>query len=294
MLMPDSRFLRIIFLFFLGLAALSSCEKFQGDQEVPAYLSIDSIYVITDYALQGTASHNITDAWVYVDGQIIGAFEMPAKFPVLSNGVHKVVIMPGIKKNGISSTRATYDFYAPINLNVKFGIDSVTKLNTLKTTYAANTNFLWKEDFEGTSIKLDTTTRSTVPVGVTPEGSPLSIEGLHSAIMITDTANDFAEAQSHDEFVIPYAPVYLELNYNVNTITTVGVIMTGPSAFIQQPVVNLNVTNGRAKKIYVELTPALNSVSGIDHFRVYFGAFKEDSLQKGIIILDNIKVVTPK
>ncbi|MCX6287697.1 MAG: hypothetical protein NTY96_11335 [Bacteroidetes bacterium] len=285
---------RSLCLFFLGIVFLASCEKFKGDQEVPAYLSIDSIYIYTDYAIQGSASQNISDSWVYVDGQLIGAFQMPAKFPVLQKGTHKVTIMAGIKKNGISSTRATYDFYSSINFNVKFGIDSVTQLKTLKTTYASNTNFIWKEDFEGTSIKLDTTNRSTVPVNVTPEGSPLSIEGLHSAIMITDTANDFAEAQSHDEFLIPYAPVYLELNYNINTILTVGVILTGPYAFIQTPVVNLNVTNNKSRKIYIELTPALNSTSGIDHFRVYFGAFKDANLKNGIIILDNIKVVSTK
>ncbi|MCX6283253.1 MAG: hypothetical protein NTW31_03310 [Bacteroidetes bacterium] len=291
---PVTRMVKNLCLLFLVVVFLASCEKFKGDQEVPAYLSIDSIYIYTDYAIQGSASQNITDSWVYVDGQLIGAFQNPSKFPVLQKGTHKVTIMPGIKKNGISSTRATYDFYAPISYNVKFGIDSVTKLKTLKTTYAANTNFLWKEDFEGTSIKLDTTNRSTVPVKVTTEGSPFTIEGLHSAIMVTDTVNDFAEAQSHDSFVIPYAPVYLELNYNINTVLTVGVILTGPYAFVQTPVVNLNVTNNKSKKIYIELTPALNSTSGTDHFRVYFGAFKDPSLPKGIIVLDNIKVVTTK
>lgn len=283
-----------LWLLLLGLAVLSSCEKFKGPQEVPAYLSIDSISVYTDYAMQGSSSHNITDSWVYVDGQLLGAFENPSKFPVLQTGVHKVTILSGIKKNGIASTRAAYDFYAPVNLNVKFGMDSVTKLNIVRTTYASNTNFVWKEDFEGTSIKLDTTNRSTVPVGVTPEGSPLTIEGLHSAIMVTDATNDFAEAQSHDEFPIPYSPVYLELNYNVNTILTVGVILLGPYSYIQTPVVNLNVTNNRAKKIYIDLTPSLNSTSGVDHFRVYFGAFKDAGLQQGIIVLDNIKVLTAK
>jgi len=300
MLIPDTRFIRTLLLIFLGLAVLTSCEKFKGPQEVPAYLSIDSVYVYTDYAIQGSSSANITDAWVYVDGQLIGAFELPRnttnnKFiPVLQNGVHKVTIMAGIKKNGISSTRGAYDFYAPINFSAKFGTDSVTKLKTLKTTYATNSVFLWKEDFEGTSIRLDSTNRSTVPVKVTPEGSPLTIEGLHSAMMITDTSRNFAEAQSHDEFPIPFAPVYLELNYNINTILTVGVIMTGPSIYIQMPVLNLTVTNNKSRKIYVDLTPALNSVPGITYFRVYFGAFQEIGLKNGVIILDNVKVVTSK
>jgi hypothetical protein len=285
---------------FPFVVLFTSCEKFSGSQEVPAYLSIDSIAVNTDYALQGSASHNITDAWVYVDGALIGAFELPRnsknmKFiPVLQSGTHKVSILSGIKKNGISSTRSAYEFYAPINLNLKFSPDSTTKVATIRTTYASSANFVWKEDFEGTSIKLDSTTRSTVPVQVTPEGSPLTIEGLHSALMITNDTNDFAEAESHDLFDIPYAPVYLELNYNVNVITTVGVYLIGPGMFTQMPVVNLNVTGNKPKKIYIDLTPSLNAIEGIKQFKVYFGAFKESTVSQGIIVLDNIKVVTSK
>jgi hypothetical protein len=292
--MPGTKFTAWIFLFVAGISLLTSCEKFSGSQEVPAYLKIDSIYITTDYSTQGSASHHITDSWVYVDGQLIGVFEMPAKFPVLATGIHKVTVLAGIMKNGISSTRGAYDFYTPINLNVKFGMDSVTGLKTLKTTYATSANFLWREDFEGTSISVDTTDRSTVPIKTTPEGSLLTIEGIHSAIMVTDTANDFAEAQTHLSYTIPSAEVYLELNYNINTIMTVGVILTGTSAYLQMPVLNLNVTGGKAKKIYIDLTPSLNSTTGMDHFRVYFGGFKDSDVDKGIMIVDNMKLLTSK
>ncbi|MEI8005705.1 MAG: hypothetical protein WCI48_05825 [Bacteroidota bacterium] len=292
--MPGTRYTIGFSFFILGMIILTSCEKFKGSQEVPAYLKIDSIYITTDYSTQGSASHNITDAWVYVDGQLIGAFEMPCKFPVLQSGIHKVAVMAGIKVNGISSTRAAYNFYTPINLNVKFGIDSVTSLNTIHTTYSTSANFLWREDFEGTSISLDTTNRSTVPVKTTAEGSPLTIEGIHSAIMLTDSTNDFVEVQSHVNFPIPLSEVYLELNYNINTILTVGVILTGYSSYLQMPVVNLNVTNGKVKKIYIDLTPALNATTGIDHFRVYFGGFKAAGVKQGIMVLDNVKLITSK
>jgi hypothetical protein len=153
---------------------------------------------------------------------------------------------------------------------------------------------MWKEDFEGSSISLDSTNRSTVPVKTTPDGSPLTIEGLHSAIMITDTAHNFAEAQSHVDYVIPIATVYLEVNYSTNTILTVGVILTGITTFIQLPIINLNPTNGKSKKIYIELTPALNYTTGIDHFRVYFGGFMDAGLTQGIMVIDNVKIVTSK
>jgi hypothetical protein len=292
--MPDVRFLPVYCFFIPVIFVLASCEKFKGDQQVPAYLSIDSIYIYTDYATQGSTSQNITDAWVYVDGQFIGAFELPAKFPVLEMGIHKVEVMAGIKKNGISATRWAYEYYAPIIYNVKFGIDSLTKMHTLKTTYSTSANFLWKEDFEGTSMSLDSTNRSLVPVLRTPEGSNLTIEGLHSAMMVIDSLHDFAEAQSHDVFPISFAPTYVELNFNTNNVLTVGVILYGPSAFYQIPILNLNVTNNQQKKIYVDLAPALTGYPGVDQFRVYFGTFKDTGVKQGVIILDNIKVITSK
>jgi len=290
--MPDVDFLRTCCFFLPVLFILASCEKFKGDQEVPAYLSIDSIYVYTDYAIQGSPSHNITDAWVFVDGQFIGAFELPAKFPVLQVGVHKVEVMPGIKKNGIEATRWIYEYYAPIIYNLKFGLDSLTKMKTLKTTYSAQTDFLWKEDFEGTSIKLDTTNRSLVPVQLTPEGSNLTIEGLHSAMLVIDSAHDFVEVQSHDEFPISFSPTYVELNFSTNNSLTAGVILYGPYAFYQIPVLNLNVTNNQKKKIYIDISPAITGYSGVDHFRVYFGTFKDSGVKQGVIVLDNIKLIT--
>ena len=72
------------FLCILFITA-TSCEKFSGDQTIPAYLGIDSIYLSTDYNSEGTASQRITDAWVYVDDEFLGAFELPARLPVLKS-----------------------------------------------------------------------------------------------------------------------------------------------------------------------------------------------------------------
>lgn len=292
--MPVVRFLRYFSFILPLILLLASCEKFSGDQEVPAYLSIDSIYVYTDYGLQGSASSNITDAWVFVDGQFIGAFQLPAKFPVLVSGIHKVEVMPGIKKNGISATRWIYEYYTPIIYNLKFGIDSLTKMKTLKTTYSSETNFLWKEDFEGSSIKLDTTNRSLVPIQLTPAGSSLTIEGLHSAMLVIDSAHNFVEAQSHDVYPISYSATYLEMNFSTNNTFTVGIFLYGASAFYEVPIMTMNVTNNLKKKVYIDLSPALTGYTGVDHFRVYFGTFKDDAVKQGVIILDNLKLVTSK
>jgi hypothetical protein len=273
---------------------VTACEKFTGDQSVPAYLSIDSIYLSTDYYTQGTSSQYITDAWVYVDDEFIGAFELPAKFPVLKSGKHHVKIWPGIKRNGIAATRVTYAFYNPIEKDLKLGLDSTTKAGTLKTTYQTTASFVWKEDFDDVAVSLDTTNRSTAYIQRTASGSPFTFEGSHSGMVVFDSVHDFFEAQTHSEYQIPAQPVYLEMNFNITNPLVVGVFTYGTTTLYQTPIITLNPTNGQWKKIYIDLSVTLNAYSGMTSYRVYFYAFKDATMKESMVLFDNLKVVTRK
>jgi len=280
-----------VFLFFLNIM-VSSCEKFSGDQTVPAYLSIDSIYLTTSYYSQGTTSQRITDAWVTVGNDFIGAFELPAKFPVLKTGNQKVKIWPGIKKNGISATRISYEYYNPIETEIKFAADSTTRIGTVKTTYLGTTLFSWKEDFENVGLSLDTTSRSTAYIQYTPVGSLLTFEGNHSGMVVLDSLHDFFECQTHAEYVIPASSVFLEMNFNTTNSLNVGVFTYGSTLLYQTPVITLNPTNGAWKKIYIDLTTTLNAYSGMVSYRVYMGVFKDKGMKQSTILFDNFKLVT--
>ena len=285
----------IVFL-FLFLLTQTSCEKFSGDQEIPAYISIDSIYITSNYSTQGTKSHNITDAWIYIDDQLIGAFQMPARVPVLYNGTHTVTVLPGIKENGIATTRVVYPFYQPITAKIKLTPDSTTKLKVMKTTYQAASKFVWMENFENSvAITLDTTAGSSAYIEQTPSGSPLTFkdEGVHSGMVVLDTARIFFECKTHNEYPIPSSAVYLEMNFNINTTLTVGVFIYGNTTLYQVPVVNLNPTNNTWKKIYIDLTTSLNSYYG-SSFQVYLGAFLDEGAEKNLLLFDNFKVLTYK
>ncbi|MBN2175917.1 MAG: hypothetical protein JW731_17440 [Bacteroidales bacterium] len=288
------QFLSILPVYSL-LLTITSCEKFSGDQTVPSYLAIDSMYLTTAYATQGSASHNITDAWIYIDGTLIGAFEMPFhQVPALYKGEQRVKIFPGIKKNGIASTRVIYPFYAPVEKTCILTEDSILDLNVLKTTYTTNTEFLFLEDFEGVSIALDTTIRSEVGISLSDPGSPMTFEGNHSGLVIMDSARTFFECMSVPDFLIPAAPVFMELNFRSNNLLTVGTYIYTYSGIYQVPILNLNPTNDRWKKIYIDLTVTLNSYSGATNFRIYFGTYQEDDIDQAAIAFDNIKVLTLK
>src|ERR1017187_10151763 len=108
---------------------LPSCHLFEPSSGIPSYLQIDSIgLTITNPLLQGSSSHKITDAWVYVDEQLLGVFQLPAKLPVLASGIHAIDIKAGIEINGIASSRGYYPFYTVFSQNVNLITDSVVTI----------------------------------------------------------------------------------------------------------------------------------------------------------------------
>lgn len=280
------------FLVLVSPTIFSSCEKFSGDQTIPAYITIDSISLATDYTSQGTSSHAITDGWVYVDEELIGAFQLPARFPVLKEGSHRLSVLPGVKKDGIASTRINYLFYAPVINTVTLVPDSSLSLGILQTQYETTTQFLWREDFEDIAVSLDTTPRSTVGLKQTPSGSPLTFEGNHSGIVNMDSVNDYFECVSHKNYTIPSAPVFLEMNFNTNNKLIVGVMIYTSLAIYQVPIITLFETNNRWKKIYIDLTTTLNAYSGSLSFKVFLANFMDTNIDHAQILFDNFKLVT--
>jgi hypothetical protein len=288
----------VLFLPFF-LLMQTSCEKFSGDQTIPAYLTIDSIYLeVGDVNLEGTASHKITDAWVYVDDNLVGAFQLPARFPVLKQGIHKISVIPGVKKDGIAATRITYPFYSTITQQINLVPDSTISLGLLKTTYLSTTKFTWKEAFENSvSMSLDTAKTSMVNINYTAIDDPLAFEGV-SGIIKLDPVNNFFEVVTHNYFPIPSSPVYLEMNFNTNTTFQVGVIIyTTDYIVYQSPVLNLaptgnTLTSKTWKKIYVDLTTTLNTYQNSVNYKFYFGGFKDSTLNYATVLVDNFKLVT--
>jgi len=70
--------LRSYLLLLVTVLIFSACES-KHEDGVPSYIHIERIGLVTVDG-QGTASHKITDAWVYIDNILIGAFELQLHF----------------------------------------------------------------------------------------------------------------------------------------------------------------------------------------------------------------------
>ncbi|MCX6272414.1 MAG: hypothetical protein NTU44_14605 [Bacteroidetes bacterium] len=278
-----------ILLLSSALSVLVSCDKFKGDQTIPSYIHIEKIsFTTTD--TQGTASSKITDAWVYADGELIGAFELPVTLPILKEGKHKLMIQAGIKMNGIASTRIYYPFYKPAEYEVTLYRDSVITLSP-SVIYYDNVKFVWMESFENGGSSLEKTSKSDTSLVLTSDHQ-LVFEGTYSGLINMGDSVLLFEAATMNSYSLPKngASIFLEMNYKTNNPLTVGVMGIGASQTFQEPCMVLNPTE-TWKKIYINLTPTVDEMTTALEFKIFIGAVKSEDVDQAQILVDNFKLL---
>jgi len=284
-----------VFITFCLLLAIAfnSCEIYNPSEPIPAYIHIDKISLNTSFSTEGTNSNKITDAWVYIDEQLIGCFELPATFPVLYEGSHQIKIRPGIKVNGIAATRSPYPFYNSYDtiINLQKGV----KLNLKPIVrYRTNMTFNFMEDFENTGNIISPSPKTgvddTLKVINTP--NPNVFEGNGSGIVYLDNQHTFFEGVSSISYGLPKngADVFLEFNYKCNHEFQVGVYAHSNSGSSQELALTLN-PSANWNKTYVYLTGVVSSSINATDFSIFFGMVNNTSSDSLALLLDNIKLV---
>ncbi len=98
-----------IFLSLLIFSFITSCDIINPEEDIPAYIEIKEFNYTPEPG--GSSSTKITDGWIYVDGEFLGAFNLPRTIPVLRSGEVNIILDAGIKENGIVETPGIYPFY---------------------------------------------------------------------------------------------------------------------------------------------------------------------------------------
>ncbi len=279
---------KIFLLIFLLVAFLCSCEVINPEETIPSYLRIDSIKL--DGSTYGASLSKISDAWVYIDDEIVGAYELPAKFPILIDGKHKVFIKAGIKVNGIAETRGSYPFFDGYTTEVNFVKDSVITLKPI-IKYYENTQFFINEDFETSGVLFEKTSRSDTSLEKTNDPRYV-LNGNYSGVVHLTSSKNLFECKTIEEFKLPSAskPIYLELNYKTDVIFTVGFFANTFQSTKQHSVFNVN-TNTSWNKIYINLTEAVSNYPDAIDFNIFIGATLPESQTEATIYFDNIRLI---
>jgi hypothetical protein len=260
----------------LLLLTLFACKKENISE--PSYISIESIY------LDSTTTSNITDAWVYIDDNLQGIYELPANFPVLASGVHKLRVKAGIKDNGIASSRIAYPFYSSYIIDEQ-NFDARTTIEIIPEVNYLDSAKFFTEDFDGSGLSLDTDSASFS----TDETD--GIDGEYGKIILIDSML-ISEITTYKLDNLPQAgaPVYLELDYKCNTQFLVGVYVNFPGSVLQKDLLWVNPKEDW-NKIYIDLTSTITEGVGAESFKVFIGMKRDFELDTNTLYFDNLKVV---
>jgi len=270
----------------------SSCESMYPEEIVPSYLHVDTIILKENPYLalgEGVLTHKITDAWVFVDGKLLGTYEMPFTVPVIAQGVKSVIILPGIKMNGIAGTRIYFPLYLKYETEVNFQAEQIHTISPV-TKYIDDSVFPYMNNFESGATGFDVTINSDTIMEVSNE---VVCSGAYSGKVHLEGERKMFEFQSSDFFELPAHgnEVFLEMDYKNETEVVVGL-----TAYMSDQTTNsvsifaINPSN-KWNKIYINFTPTLSYLGDAMKFKLYFGGILSEGQESAVNYFDNIKIV---
>ena len=288
---------------------LPSCKKFEGSQTVPAYIYIKDVAVECDYFVYGANTHKIIDAWVYVDDNIVGCYELPAAFPVLKEGEHKVAVYPGIARDGIRDLRAEYPFMEPWeDKNVNFGEGVMDTLKPVFHYYPVgvdeNMHIAWLEDFDQGGITVTMDTISSVDITLVSDSlawhDPEGIYSTKSAKLVLADASKkyrFATTEKFQDLPTGGSACMLEMDYKCSDTCQVGIRYLKDYTLTNESIVRLRPTGASGQepvewnKIYINIGPYLVDNETADYFQIYFASWSERNDGPQYFYYDNFKLI---
>lgn len=276
---------KIICLLMLTAAVTSSCNVINPQEDIPAYIEVDSIYVYTDMETQGTASSNLPDFWLTVDGIFLSGYPRGTKAPVLYGGKHKVELKAGIYLNGIEGMRAFYGVFDPFDTIIDLQPGAIHKIIP-RVTYYAGAHFPLLEDFDHSSFQLTTPVTSAE---LLRESNSFQNQG---GIVVMDAAHPTFECHTTDSFDLPGGtiPTYVEINHKCNTefsVSVKAITTLGPLDY-ELLVVRSSDT---WKKIYVNLTSIALQAQHATDWKIYIKSALAPGAITDTLRFDNIKLV---
>lgn len=278
------------------IGSFAGCKVIDPAEDIPSYIHIDAMSLqVTNPSVQGSSRTAITEAWIFMDGALIGGFELPCTVPILAEGSHRFVIRGGVKMNGLTSTRAIYSSWKGWENNVTLIRGQQVTVSPVVTYFPAlnfsTTTWLCNFDSQGTNFN----TYSESPAILVYDSLSFPLEGNAGKIHLTDPDSSFFVGGSYiGYYMSPVTDVWLEFDYKSDCEFTVGIENT-VSAF-RIPWVTVQ-PNEDWTKIYVRLTDVLAEAAqvsadpGTTPYKIYFAMANPTTQSESTLYLDNIKLL---
>lgn len=276
-------------IFSIGLAVFTGCGISDNEAPIPFYLDLQSPSVkspsdpIND-------THKITEAWVFVDNQIIGLFPLPAKVPVVfSDNEVEITILAGIRNNGMNDTPVFYPFYKSIATKIKPVANELINI-PLNFEYVNTAKLSINESFEdGNIFSVDLDNKPETFLGVTSDDTAL---GSKSGVVTLSRNLSFIEVGSAKiirKGENARGQSYIEFDYKGDGEIAVG-IAKSRSGFLNIEYFLFVPGKNDWNKIYVDVTDKL-STDDYDSYFPIIAFTKTGTSQESKLYIDNYKHV---
>ncbi|MFM7566739.1 MAG: hypothetical protein ACKO4K_08330 [Flavobacteriales bacterium] len=279
---------------FAGLfLLLFGCVKNNPD---PSWLTIEKWTLTANPMLSGSEGelfHNLSEAWVYVNDDCLGVFELPVKIPVLKSGPVSVKVYPGVRNNGVSATKKIYPFLKAYELNTTLTQNQVTTISPT-TQYLENTQFII-EDFEGANLNLVNDPNTSVANYILDNVDLQPFNGnAYARVQLNQSDSLWIAYTTFNSYLPKGKEVYLEIDYYTTNHVVTGLLAISPSGIKRNINYQLNRSTPETvkwKKIYLDLRELIGASDANAYFDHSFEALKHADSDQTEIRIDNIKVV---
>jgi len=286
-----------IYLFGVLLSGLftvlsTGCGLWDDKMVEPHTLIVPS-FNLTTYEGEGTDSNNIAEVWVYSETDVLGVFPLPATIPVLQENGEDVVhitLLPGVRVNGISSTRKPYPFYEVIELDVNYvpgGVDTVE----FHSNYVSGVEVILAENFESAN-RFQASSTSTAEIVRTFDPVWVFEGAVSGLIMLSEDASHVTSTTQEQLYDLSGdVATFLEFNYRCDNSFAVGLEAIGGINPERTPIIVLNPTGEEWNKMYLDLGPFLRSTPTAYGYEITLDAILDMGEESGYVVVDNFKIV---
>jgi hypothetical protein len=279
--------------FIIVIFITNSCVK---NNPKPSWIEILP-WTLVENSNLGTEkelTHNFSDAYIIIDQEIVGFFELPVKLPLLKEGKHKIKIYPAITNNGIKAHgKKIYPFCSIHEADIELIKEKTISLNPV-TKYIEGTKF-WIEDFEDATLKISNESISNVNLVRGSDPEILAYGNAYGHVHLS-SPDSFWYGITNSGLSLPKngTEVYLEVDYRSTNSLLTGVLAYNTNGFTDNPNIQINgqaIENIKWKKIYIELREIVSYSLTSTTFEQYFKALLDTGKSEGDIYIDNVKIV---
>lgn len=292
--MKSAGTLKYCFFLFSLLPIFFSCNIINPAEPTPTYIHIDSFSVRKNGLIPTvTTSSQISAIWVYYNNNPIGEFDLPATFPVITDGTGNgtLEIYPGIVINGLYDHMDIYPFYVP-DTSFSFA-PQPGKILTYepKTEYFNSVKINWSDNFaqgaptgfnlyDGNIFMTIDTSREDV------------FEGNGCGKIYMNNPGVDSSEDSTVAFPIRSGDGYIEINYKSDVPFYVG-LRTNLSSYVSSSPNYLAgfYPSATWQKAYVSISQFTFQYTGTS-YNLFVKTSLPPGQATGTLLLDNIQIVT--